>query len=102
MAADHGLMGRFLNEMLDPKLVIRIPDAEITTDSIGLNLLLRGVENGSHAVEVEGLFLLALNRVTSWDGNHLLPKVCRIIIRPVPDEDAADSPPDAFNDGIGR
>jgi hypothetical protein len=102
MAADHGLMGRLLNETLDPKLVIRIPYAEITTDSIGLNLSLRGAENDSHEIEVEGLFLLALNRMTSWDGNHLLPKVCRIIIRPVADEDAADFPPDAFNDGIGR
>jgi hypothetical protein len=102
MAADHGLMGRFLKETLDPKLVIRIPYAEITTDSIGLNLLLRGDENSSHTIEVEGLFLLTLNRMTSRDGHHFLPKVCGIIIRPVADEDAADSPPDAFNDRIGR
>jgi hypothetical protein len=95
-------MGRFLNETLDPKLVIRIPDAEITADRIGLDPLHRGAKNGSYTIEVKGLFLLALNRMPPWDGNHLLPKVRRIIIRSVADEDAADSPPDAFDDGIGR
>ena len=102
MTADDWPIGRLLDQTLHPKLMIRIPDTEVAADGIGLDSFFRGPTEWPSPGRGRGVLS---PRPEPYDlperATYLFPEFRRIVIRPVADEDPADPPPDAFDDGVG-